>query len=224
VAIRYNSYETDLLGGIDIYFNQLMDSVNLDYFFKLMVWDESDERPGPPIWEDENDHTPTYTSSLLGFKRYYFSRPVEVDGPFYVGWKQYNEFMLNVGLDLNNKPVPQVMYHNFQGSWQPSKAPGVIMFRPFLYREISGDRSHRIEPSSLLLYPNPATDRIHFQLPGSDTEGTIQFEIFDQLGRKIDHDEIRTRSRDVTSLEVGIYHIRVRSGDRSYSGTFLIRR
>ncbi|HER09273.1 MAG TPA: hypothetical protein ENO20_10225, partial [Bacteroides sp.] len=106
VAIKYHAFVPDLLGGVDICFNQLYDSVNLGYYFKLMVWAEDDGLPGQVLWEDEHDLIPRYAGSLHGFVRYRFSQPVPVNGKFFVGWKQYNEYMLNVGLDLNNRPAP----------------------------------------------------------------------------------------------------------------------
>ena len=138
VAMKYHSYKTDRLGGIYIYFNQVYDSVNLkNYSFNLMVWDETDGLPGSVIHEDEQSFKPIYTSSYTGLIRYEFSDPVTVSGPFFVGWRQDKEYILNVGLDLNSRPNPQVMYFNM-GNWESSTAPGVIMFRPFLYDETTG--------------------------------------------------------------------------------------
>ena len=81
-------------------------------------------RPGSILLEDEADLTPDYPNPFPGFVRYYFSEPVNVDGTFYVGWRQYNQYLLNVGLDLNNRPVPPVLFYNYQGDWEESSAPG----------------------------------------------------------------------------------------------------
>jgi len=224
VAIKYFSYLPDLLGGVDIYFNQVLDSINMGYYFKLMVWDESEDIPGSVIWEDENDHTPEYTSTFPGFRRYYFSSPVQVNGAFYVGWRQYNEYMLNVGLDLNNRPVPSVMYYNFQGTWEPSRAPGVMLFRPFLYDETTGENKTTALSNALSIYPNPASDQFFFYIPGADNETGIHMEIFDISGRLMDRSVTYDNSRDISSLPAGIYYIRARIGKTTYHSKLLINR
>ncbi len=224
VAIKYFSYLPDLLGGVDIYFNQVFDSINMGYYFKLMVWDESEGIPGSVIWEDENDHTPDYITTYPGFRRYYFSSPVPVNGTFYVGWRQYNEYMLNVGLDLNNRPVPSVMFYNFQGVWESSRAPGVMQFRPFLYDETTGESNTPALSNALSIYPNPASDQIYFSIPGVDEGTGIHFEIFDASGRLVDHSVTLTNSRDISSFPAGIYYIRARTGKTTCHSKLLINR
>jgi len=224
VAMKYEAYAPDLLGGVDICFNQLYDSVNLDYYFKLMVWGESEGKPGPVLWEDENDHIPEYSGQLHGFTRYRFSAPVPVSGKFYVGWRQYNEYLLNVGLDLNNRPVPVVMYYNLNGTWQQSMAPGVMMFRPFLSREISGTDTDPDPRSSLLIYPNPASGLIYLEILENGTEPGIRLEIFDVSGRLVDQGMTHSNNWNVSSLPEGIYFLRAFSGNNCYTTKFLINR
>lgn len=224
VAMQYHAFEPDLLGGVDICFNQLYDSVNLDYYFKLMVWEEHDGKPGQVLREDENDHTPEYSDRLHGFTRYWFSEPVPVNGKFFVGWRQYNEYMLNVGLDLNNRPDPVVMFYNFSGTWQPSMAPGVMMLRPFLYREPSGTGPGRDPLPSLFLYPNPASTMVHLELPGEDSDGEIRLEIFDVSGRMVDRGKTRSRQWNVSRLPDGVYFLKVSGGGNIYTARLMINR
>ncbi len=222
VAIRYNSFKFDQLGGVYIYFNQVYDSINLkNYSFNLMVWDESGGLPGEIIHEDEISYKPIYTESYTGFIRYVFSEPVAVSGPFFVGWRQDKEYLLNVGLDRNNRPDPQVMYYNM-GNWEASNAPGVIMFRPFLYDETTGIRDVPGQSRELGIYPNPASDRIWFDVP-PDAEGQkLLIHIFDSSGRLVFHSEVRSQSLDLSGFTPGIYFIRALSGARSYYSKLLI--
>lgn len=222
VAMKYHSYQTDRLGGVDIYFNQVYDSVNLkNYSFNLMVWDESEGLPGAVIHEDDNSYKPIYTSNYTGFIRYEFSDAVTVSGPFFVGWRQDKEYLLNVGLDRNNRPDPHVMYFNL-GNWEPSTAPGVMMFRPFLYDETTGLPDKHSEARDLEIYPNPASDRIWFSLP-EDTEGEeILVRIYDASGRQVHDSVLRSRSMDLSGFTPGMYFIRAQSGTRSYFSKLLI--
>jgi hypothetical protein len=224
VAMKYYAFQPDELGGVDISFNQLYDSVNLGYYFKLMVWDDNEGIPGSVLLEDSNDHVPGYTASFPAFIRYHFSEPVQVTGTFYVGWRQYNEFMLNVGLDLNNRPSPHVMFYNDKGTWEISAAPGVIMFRPFLYDETAGDGSHEAAGESMQIYPNPASDRVILQIPGDQSPREMMVDIYDSSGRLVDHRVTGTGSLDVSLLPEGIYFLKMRSGSSQTHAKLLINR
>ena len=222
VAMRYYSYRPDQLGGVYIYFNQVLDSLNLNYYFNLVVWNDSEGQPGTIVWEDDNEYRPLYTSTHPGYVKYHFSQPVPVDGPFYVGWRQYNEFILNVGLDLNNKPIPPVMLYNLEGTWLSSAAPGVMMFRPYLYDPTTGLDEVFSESAKIHIYPNPATDRIYFNVPGAKEESRIKIEIFDASGRLVDHLITHTNNMDVSSFSAGIYYIKAQLGSRVYHSKLLI--
>ncbi len=222
VAMQYYSYQPDNLGGVYMYFNHVYDSLNLGYYFNLVVWDDSDGQPGSVIWEDDNEYKPIYTTTYPGFIKYQFSEPVLVDGPFYVGWRQFNQYILNIGLDLNNKPSPSVMFYNFQGIWQSSSAPGVMMLRPYLYDETSGLPGTSAKTASMQIYPNPAKDLIFFEIP-ADTEGNkIQLEIYDASGRLMSLSNPHTNSLDISSYPAGIYYIRALVGKSVYHSKFLI--
>jgi hypothetical protein len=149
---------------------------------------------------------------------------VQVDGPFYVGWRQYNQYLLNVGLDRNNRPVPSVMYYNYTGTWQPSMAPGVIIFRPFLYDETTGYRENTPALSTLQVYPNPASERIYFRLPDANPGDRVLLEVFDSSGRMAISRMVETNSLHTGSLPPGIYYLRAHTSDASYYSKILINR
>lgn len=222
VAVSYNAYESDMLGGVYIYFNQVYDSLNLGYYFNLVVWDESDGRPGSIIWEDNRDYKPRYTSTYTGFVKYEFSQPVPVDGPFFVGWRQYNEYLLNVGLDRNKDPVPPVMYYSIQGEWIASEAPGVIMLRPFLYHEPSGLDQAGTPPAALHVYPNPVTDRLFFDLPEDAYSAGRQVAFYDASGRLLYQALTDENSLDLSGYPGGIYYLRIDTGPASYHAKIVI--
>jgi len=222
VAMKYNSYKADLLGGAYISFNQVYDSLNLDYYFRLVVWNEEEGQPGTILWEDENDYKVTYPSFYPGFVKYEFSEPVPVDGPFYVGWRQYNKYLLNVGLDLNSRPTSTVMYYNIQGIWQVSEAPGVIMFRPYLYDETSGIGRVDKVYTDMQIYPNPAKDQIYFQVPPSSYGAGLRIEVLDATGRLIRQTISYSNNMDISALSPGIYYIRAISGSIIYHSKLLV--
>ncbi|MFH0758854.1 MAG: T9SS type A sorting domain-containing protein [Bacteroidota bacterium] len=224
VAMKYNAFEADELGGVDISFNQLLDSVNLKYYFKLIVWGDNEGKPGMVLFEDEDDHVPVYTKHFPGFVRFYFAEPVRVDGTFYVGWRQYNEYMLNVGLDLNNHPNPHVMFYNYQGTWELSKAPGVLLLRPFLYDETTDVEPIRNTTHLLNVYPNPASDHVIIRIPGSEHPGELVLELYDASGRLAEQRIMDNNKLDVKGLPAGIYHLKIQSKEGFFYSKLLINR
>jgi len=144
-----------------------------------------------------------------------------VDGTFYVGWRQYNEYLLNVGLDLNNRP-PSVMFYNFQGQWEASEAPGVIMCRPFLYREPTYIGNLGEETATLHIYPNPAHDRIYISWPRTLNTDEVWLELFDASGRTVAFFPTRSDSYDISSLQPGIYYIRALAGQTIFRSKLVI--
>jgi len=225
VAIRHYSYEADMLGGVYIYFNQVYDSLNLkDYTFNLMVWNDSDGYPGTAIWDDETIYRPRYTPTYTGFVKYEFTEPVPVNGTFYLGWRQYKPYTLNMGLDKNSVPDSPVMFYNL-GSWISSEAPGMVLFRPFLYEPSTGiDRAAASDLSPLNLYPNPASDRIWIQVPSGSEGLDIPLYIYDTSGRQLYHTVLRSNSLDVSEYAPGLYYIRAIIAGEPYYSKVLINR
>lgn len=223
VAIRHNSYKADMLGGVYIYFNQVLDSVNLkNYTFNLMVWSDSNGSPGTVIWEDGSIFRPRYTPGYSGFVKYEFTEPVPVNGPFHVGWRQYKPYTLNMGLDLNSAPDSPVMSYNI-GSWISSEAPGMVLFRPYLYVPSTGI-DHQSAPEQLNIYPNPASERIWFELPSGSEGKDMPVNVYDTSGRQLYNGVLRTNSLDVSEYPSGLYYIRVLiQGDAHYSKVLINR-
>jgi hypothetical protein len=224
VAIRHYSYEPDMLGGVYVYFNQVYDSLNLkEYTFNLMVWNDAGGIPGTALWDDEVIYKPKYAPTYSGFVKYEFTEPVPVNGTFYVGWRQYKPYTLNMGLDLNNT-ASQPMFFNM-GSWLSSDAPGMVLFRPYLY-----DPSTGINPASeheikiLNFYPNPASEQIWLQLPPGSEEEDIQVYIYDASGRQLHQEVLRSKVLNVSGYASGLYFVRATITGESYYSKILIKR
>jgi len=223
VAIRHYSYKADLLGGIYIYFNQVHDSLNLkEYTFNLMVWSDSDGYPGTIIQDDNQLFKPLYTPAYTGFVKYEFEEPVPVNGTFYVGWRQYKPYTLNMGLDMNRVPGSPLMYYNM-GNWRSSEAPGMVLFRPYLYESITGNEQERTAgPETLIIYPNPATERIWLQVPSGAEGEAFPIYIYDTSGRQLHHSTLRSNELDVSELAPGLYYIRAHIAGKAYFSKILI--
>jgi len=221
VALKYNFFQPDLLAGIDAYFNQIYDSLNLYYYFRWMVWDDNQGIPGSVIYEDSNSRRPVYSDSLNSFIRFGFSEPVPVSGTIYVGWVQTNEYLLNIGLDINSKPSYPALFYNIGSGWNSSIAPGIIMLRPYIYTDPSYTRSVET-PDPPIIFPNPAKEIIYLDLPERNLSGNTFVEIFDLNGRLVLKRELSGPEINVSSLETGLYLIRLHQGTELFYSKLLI--
>lgn len=184
-AVRFNSFIADELGGVDIYFTQLKDSLNLGYYYKFMVWDDDNGVPGNIIYEDEPDYAVEYADSLNRFIRYEFKETVSISGTFYVGLLQYNQFQLNVGMDVN-KPANGNVLYNIGNEWQTSFIPGSLLLRPFVMRSYSSEGSPKPEITNLRIGPNPAGNYLFVEPSPEAAAARIQLSVYDITGRVVD--------------------------------------
>lgn len=216
VAMKYYSYEADDLTGIYIYFNQLYDSVNLDFGFSLRVWDDNNGMPGELIWQENDMSYPQYSSEYPGFLHYAFSEEVAVDGTFFVGWRQEDKYKLNVGFDLNSIPGFNVLYFS-TGAWQASDSQGSMMLRPIMKSKniVSIAPEESRDQLSLKAWPNPAGDFMQFSMEGEQDDAQLQIQIFDPLGRMIYKDSRYGGTRvDLSSFAPGFYIVQGTKGKK----------
>ena len=225
VAIRHHFYEADMLGGVYIFFNQVYDSLNYrEYTFNLMVWGDAGGIPGSVIHDDGQIFKPRYTPGYTGFVKYEFEEPVPLNGTFYVGWRQYKPYTLNMGLDKNNVPASPVMFYNM-GNWMSSEAPGMVLFRPYLFEGVTGTGPESTPELSLLsIYPNPASERIWFQLPPDSDGKEIQVYLYDSSGRILHQGLLHGKELNISGFAPGLYYIRAHMEDKVYYSKVLIKR
>ena len=223
VAQRFESFIPDRIGGVDISFNQMADSVNADYYFDLMVWANKDDQHGAVLFQSKRDIKVEYPATHPGFVRYYFGEPVDVNGIFYVGWKQYRDRKMNVGLDLNSPLTSPVIFANWQGYWQASGAPGPLLIRPFLWDGATSVPAAGEGLQHLKIWPNPATDLLYLDLPGTPGQDPV-LSIYDASGRICLQEQLSAGSVNISRLPQGIYFLRLRSGPEIFCSKLLIQR
>ena len=110
------------------------------------------------------------------------------------------------------------------------------LFTPNAAVDVSGESPDRLpETVQLNIYPNPARDRVHlgYAVP---TGAPMRIEIFDVLGRRMDHFSIpaggpgkHSMPIDLHGLGTGMYFVRLEQGTRSgwlhvVSSSFLVVR
>lgn len=170
LAVRYESPESVVLKGISIYFtNPAQANQPID----LVVWRNLGERP---IYSKEVI-IPTRSE---GEQLTYFplDESVQVDGEFFIGFTQFTNNFIQVGLDKLNDTGEQI-YYNVGGGWARNEdVRGSLMIRPHV--ALAAGSSGEIQPEvNFKIFPNPVDDQLF-------VEGDfLDLVLIDSFGREI---------------------------------------
>ena len=160
MAYQFKLNRPDTLRAIQMYFPQMLDSVN-HIPFKLTIWDNINGS-GSIIYQQEV--YPVHTE-YGDFHTYHLDSLFQLVGTFYIGWEQTSNDLLNIGLD-KNLHANQYMYYNVGAGWTNSQFPGSWMMRPILSQKtlpsIISEKS-----STFSIYPNPAHTQLYVNSEGN---------------------------------------------------------
>ncbi len=157
-AMKFKLNRPDTLRAVQMYFPQMLDSVNL-INFDLTIWDDNNGKPGN-ILHTQNVY-PRH-SSRDNFISYNLDSLFQIIGTFYVGWIQKTTDLLNIGLDKNNISNDN-MYYNVGAGWNNSQFSGSWMIRPVLSSKSILLKSD-FKKNDFIVFPNPTYDfsKIYF--------------------------------------------------------------
>jgi hypothetical protein len=162
LAVQFTPYESDSLIGIQTCFVESATDVSKKLFL-LNIWNDNNGEPGELIYEDDlySPRTPMYESENNSFHNYYFhnNKKIKVEGPFYIGWRQFDSERLNIGFDKNIINNTKNFYSLDKGvSWSNSEVKGSIMIRPIFSTSMDVELGINEAPNSIIdykIYPNP---------------------------------------------------------------------
>jgi len=224
VAVQFQSYRTDSLRGVYMYFNFAKDSANLKPF-RLAVWDDNDGVPGNLIYS-HNVSRPAIRDSMNKFVAYKFRHalPIARGQAFYVGWIQTSEVFLNIGFDANRLNGHRNFYAlNAFGGWSQSIYDGSLMIRPIFCdpQDFPDDFVPPPPPPTpvrpdddYLLYPNPAYDQVSIRNLKAEREmsapsGTQRIEVYNLRGTLVHSAYTPDGTFSVAKLPAGVYIVRI---------------
>lgn len=228
-AVQFNMANLDTLRAVDIFFNPVSSIMSISTLtFGLRVWNDGGGVPGSYLYDDNNSTTRNPTYLPWGnnvFVRYYLNYPLIMNaGTFYVGMKQDDQQILNVGFDQNTNTQSKLFY-NTNGTWANSSFKGSLMIRPVFGDSLwaaTGIKDINEKPQSAFIYPNPAANEINIFVNNAKDE-IINIEIIDAMGKTIlRKDNCSTSSISVTELEAGFYFTRIYSNNKLMSTNKLI--
>ncbi len=137
------------------------------------------------------------------------------------GWQWYR----------NNSPIPgatQRSHRLMETGWYTVRIVDSAGCRalsdPFTVTVLSNDAPSI--PEQLVLYPDPATDRLHVRIPGPFAEATVA--LYSLLGQRIHSErasggESRVVTLATSSYPRGVYVLRVTTGNRMWTRRVVLR-
>ena len=205
LAYRFTPLMHDTLRGVNIFFNQVINEENINYFY-LTVWEDLEGIPGDTIFQQIGVR-PIYSDSINKFTHYALDRPIYIDTTFYIGWVKTNDDMLNVGYDFNRNAKDN-LFVNFSGAWQASIMEGAPMIRPVFGKAILNSQPE-LEMLKFTVYPNPASEVLFIDANSSEP---ITYCLMDLNGRVLIQGE-GSHSIPVSELAEGMYLLRIIVGN-----------
>jgi len=200
-AYQFKLNRPDTLRAIQIYFPQMLDTVNTVSFL-LTVWDDNNGAPGSIIHQQLEYPKHTNTNQ---YHFYYLDSLFQLTDVFYVGWQQLSNTMLNIGLDKNSV-ANDYMFYNVGGGWNTSQFIGAWMIRPLLSMNNLYLNNYN-SLNSLKIYPNPSSSYINIE-----TQMTNNLISLVDLSGKVIFEEATNNSvirLDIEEFNSGIYILKI---------------
>lgn len=204
-AVRFELSELDTISGVQILFNHTLNDANNKYF-DIVVWKDNNGKPGEEIYRLSNKR-PLWSDMLNKFSYYSFDKRVRLNGTFYIGLVQRENGLINIGIDMSNDNS-QYNFFNSNGSWQQSSMPGSIMIRPVVGKGYYIGINETPEDSSVQVYPNPASTRLHIE----GVEQGLELSFYDITGRKVIQTPF-SPDLSVEGLQPGLYLLSITTAD-----------
>lgn len=204
LALRFQVPEPAYVTGVSINFTNYLQRGNA---LELMVWDSLTRNAIYrkeiliPDFEEVDD-----------FAYFPIDTNVSVSGSFFVGFTQFTNDFIYVGLDKTTDTGEEVFF-NVYGEWEQNEAVvGSLMIRPHLSLQPPTEVTLPETEASFFLYPNPAySDNVVLVGPAE------RIMVFDFQGREINVPIERTEQGNLINFanrQKGLYLVRVLSGKR----------
>ncbi|HSJ67709.1 MAG TPA: T9SS type A sorting domain-containing protein [Anditalea sp.] len=212
LAVRYSIEEEAFINGLSINFSNF---AQVNKPIELLVWNNLNAEP---IFSRELG-IPT-KESIREFSYFPLDTLLRVSGDFYVGFRQFTNDFIHVGLDKSNDNGSEIFF-NVIGEWEQNiTVAGSLMVRPHLTVERPAENRVEDIPVGIRAYPNPVTDRLYLE---GEMEDVI---VFDTFGRQINIPMESYEDGKILNFmgsNKGIYMIRAYKNEKSTSIRVLVK-
>ncbi|MFC3414918.1 T9SS type A sorting domain-containing protein [Algoriphagus hitonicola] len=197
LVVRYEIPGEAFITGISIKFtNTIQANLPID----ILVYEDLDEAP---VYRSEGLIPALSGSDSLSY--FPLDTNIRLNGEFYVGFAQFTNDFIHVGLDKTNDQRQEIFY-NVSGAWaQNEEVSGALMVRPHLSPDPPFDNAENPE-SDLTIYPNPVNSILRVEAE------ILYTKIYDSFGREILAPREETSSGEIinfTGQKSGIYVLHV---------------
>lgn len=203
LAYQFYLPTPDTLTDVDIYFPRIANSVE-SLPIEILVWTRLSDDVGSLI--AKQPFTIQYQEGINNFTRYTLEIPLEVQDTIFIGWQQFSDNFIGVGLDKNTDAGRRI-FANVDGEWRQNVGiEGSLMMRPVfrkLEREVVTSVSDATAPM-LSIYPNPSRGTFY-------VEGTIrEIDVFDLTGQRLQFKQLNNEIT-LSTAKPGIYIVRAKT-------------
>jgi len=212
IAVLFELATADTLTHVDILFPPIKPLATGEPF-DLTIYNSLSGESGAILSRQE--FRVRLAPSINEFSRYELEVPVIISGEFYVGFQQFIDNPIGIGLDNNNLRGNKIFVNT--GEWEPNlQVEGAIMIRP-IFKENDLIVSAIDQPENeLSVYPNPVdrTLNVHSCCP-------TKFKIFSLSGlllRSGSEKEI-----DLSTLSDGLYLLETKIGQKTKMTKVVVR-
>jgi hypothetical protein len=212
LAVRYHIEEEAYISGVSINFTNFAQTGSP---IELMVWNDLAQEP---IFAGE--HSVPQKESIQEISHFPLDTLLRVQGDFYIGFRQFTNDFLHVGLDKTTDNGSEIFY-NVVGTWaQNQTVEGSLMVRPHLQAEGPAAAPPTAVSGSIKAYPNPVTDKLFL-------EGEMdEISVYDPFGRQINvrvEDYEQGKVLDFIGKQKGVYLIRTYINQKPTSIRILVK-
>lgn len=227
MAVRFTNNFPDTLRAVQYYFSPIRDDVQ-SRFFDIKVWSSVGSTTTELYTDNEQirvlDADPSAHLDKMnnGFTTYFLDSAVALPaGDFYVGWRQSQNYKINIGFDKNTDASLRTFF-NTTGTWNTLSLSmkGSVMIRPVVGPPISKEdmvsvEEQDVEKADLTLFPNPASDVVYFRGTGSaDVDRVLMYDMSGKLVKDIS--QPGALSFSVEGLAPGVYFVRFESAKYAF--------
>lgn len=228
LAIQYILAEQDSITDIDIYFPLIKPVIpegtqmNLSVFNAVLKNDTLSDIN--LLAKQSFTITPADSiESLIAinkFFRYTFENPVVVSDTFYIGFQQFTDDYIAIGLDKTTNQGDKI-FVNTQGDWERNiKVEGSLMMRP-IFGKTNYDPNAVVgieenQNNKINIFPNPASDLIHIK---GDFD---RIELMSISGQLMNF-RVHNSAINVSKIPNGIYILKATIRDQVQTQKVIIR-
>jgi len=229
VACRYETFMSDTVRAIQIYFNPTDNHITAKYRFRIAVWRDNNGRPGEQVYLSSKEYSPD-TTRTGKFTQYILTKPVSITKYYWIGWVQVTTGFLNVGFDHNYNDKGNLWYND--GEWRQDFHDGTLMIRPVFGKRTdfptSAELPATLADTRMKIYPNPASQHIRIELETLEPDIPSDYDVhlYNIAGRLVYRVSFTNDYIDVGRFEPGCYIVSLihrKSGKRQSQKLIITR-